>query len=277
MDLDMFNHPATRGNISLLETRGTHVIDAGTGELASGLEGKGRMAEPEKILDELRVFFNKKKRSLLRGKSILINAGPTFENIDPVRYIGNYSTGKMGICLAEEAARRGAKVKLILGPTNIRPLNKNIETIDVVSSSEMAMRCENAFDKADIGILAAAVSDFTMPKQESEKIKSRGDELLLRLKPTKDIAAALGKRKKAQVLVGFALETNNEESNAAAKLKNKNLDLIVLNSLREKGAGFGHDTNRVTLIDKSNNIDKFELKSKEEVAGDILDKVESLL
>ena len=277
MDLDMFNHPATKENISLLETRGTHVIDAGTGELASGLEGKGRMAEPEKILDELQVFFNKKKRSLLKGKAILINAGPTFENIDPVRYIGNYSTGKMGICLAEEAAWRGAKVKLVLGPTNIRPLNKNIETIDVVSSSEMAMRCEDAFDKADIAILAAAVADFTMPKQKSEKIKKSGDGFLLRLKPTKDIAAALGKRKKSQLLVGFALETNNEESNAAAKLKNKNLDLIVLNSLREKGAGFGHDTNRVTLIDKSNNIDKFELKSKEEVAGDILDKIESLL
>ena len=277
MDLDMFNHPATQNNISLLASRGTHIIDAATGELASGLEGKGRMAEPQDIVEELKSFLFKKKRSLLKGKSVLINAGPTFENIDPVRYIGNFSTGKMGISLADEAARRGAKVLLVLGPTHLKPVSKVVKTVDVVTASEMAERCEEYFDESDIVILAAAVADYTPAKQETSKIKKGGQELLIKLNPTKDIAGSLGKRKKSQLLIGFALETDNEESNARIKLKNKNLDLIVLNSMKEKGAGFGYDTNKIKIIDKSNNIDNFELKSKEKVACDILDKVESML
>ena len=278
MDLDMFNHPATRENIKVLEGRGVNIIDAESGELASGLEGKGRMAEPEEIVRHLEDFFSKKKSLTLAGKTILVNAGPTYELIDPVRYIGNFSTGKMGIAIADEAASRGAMVKLVLGPTTLRPVHEGVSVINVTSAKEMASESEKLFAESDIGILAAAVADFRPAAVQNKKIKSDTGNLILELKPTEDIAAKLGKNKKAgQILVGFALETDSEVENAKQKLERKNLDLIILNSLKDEGAGFGFETNKITAIDRSNNIDKFELKSKVDVATDILDKLESLL
>lgn len=278
MDLDMFNHPATRENIKVLESRGAKIIDAGTGELASGLEGKGRMAEPEEIVRQLEEFFSKKKSLTLAGKTILVNAGPTYELIDPVRFIGNFSTGRMGIAIADEAALRGAMVKLVLGPTDLRPSHANVSVINVTSAEEMASESKKIFTESDIGILAAAVADFRPVAVQNKKIKSDTGKLILELSPTEDIAAELGKNKKSgQILVGFALETDSEVQNAVKKLERKNLDLIILNSLKDEGAGFGFETNKITTIDRSNNIDKFELKSKVDVAGDIIDKVESLL
>lgn len=279
MDLDMFKHKATQENIACLKDRDTIIIDPGTGELASGLEGKGRMAEPEEIVDTIKQYFSKKKTSLLKGKSLLINAGPTYENIDPVRFIGNYSSGKMGISLARSAISRGADVTLILGPVNTDFDLSGIKVENVVSAKQMSRQTEKYFSKSDIIILAAAVADFTPEKSSDVKIKSKGRESMnLRLKPTEDIAALLGSKKNDnQILLGFALETNDEQENAIEKLKRKNLDLIVLNSLNDDAAGFGYDTNRISIIDKYNNIDKFELKSKDKVAEDILDKVESML
>ncbi|TFH34419.1 MAG: bifunctional phosphopantothenoylcysteine decarboxylase/phosphopantothenate--cysteine ligase CoaBC [Bacteroidia bacterium] len=278
MDLDMFAHPATQLNLNTLASRGVKIIDAGTGELASGLEGKGRMAEPQDIARELTDFFSKKKRLSLKGKRILVNAGPTYENIDPVRFIGNYSSGKMGIALANAAAERGAEVTLVLGPTSLSPGRAEISVVNVTSASEMASECIKYFPSSDIAILAAAVADFTPSRVSGHKIKKSDKDLTLLLVPTIDIASTLGAAKSpAQLVVGFALETEDEEINARAKLVKKSLDLVVLNSLSDIGAGFGHDTNIVSLIDKSNIIDKFELKSKEYVAEDILDKIESLL
>ncbi len=278
MDLDMFKHPATTQNMNTLSERGVVIVDAGTGELASGLEGKGRMAEADEIVDSLKAFFSKKKRLSLKDKKFVINAGPTYENIDPVRFIGNYSSGKMGICIAEEAFSRGASVTLILGPTQLRPSDSRITVKNVISASEMAEETLKHFADADVAILTAAVADFKPLEAKVSKIKRDKDKLNLQLSPTKDIAAALGRVKKEnQILTGFALETDNEEKNAKDKLVRKNLDLIVLNSLNDKGAGFGGDTNRVTIIDRSNKIDKFELKSKVEVAKDILDKIENIL
>jgi phosphopantothenoylcysteine decarboxylase/phosphopantothenate--cysteine ligase len=278
MDLDMFSHPATTSNIEALKSRGVYVIDAATGELASGLDGKGRMAEPQDIVDTLSDFFSKKKRSPLKNRTILINAGPTYENIDQVRFIGNYSSGKMGIAIADAAVNRGAKVTLILGPTTLKPVSSKINLINVVSADEMSDRCIEAFPESEISILAAAVADFKPEGVKSGKIEREKGGLMLNMVPTKDIAAALSKMKSAeQLLVGFALEVENGVKRAGEKLKRKNLDLIVLNSLKDDGAGFGHDTNIVTLIDKSNNIDKFELKSKASVAEDILDKIENML
>ena len=220
---------------------------------------------------------SKKKAPGLKAKTVLINAGPTHERIDPVRFIGNYSSGKMGLALAKEAVSRGAELILILGPVNYKPSIDNVSIIDVVSASEMATETVKYFTRADITILAAAVADYTPVSRSDKKIKRHKDNLTIELKPTVDIAATLGKLKKSnQILVGFALETDNENKNAAAKLKKKNLDLIVLNSLRDKGAGFGHETNLVSIIDRNNNIDKFELKSKEEVASDIFDKIEDI-
>lgn len=278
MDLDMFSHPATRANINILQDRGVSIIDSGTGELASGLEGKGRMAEPDEIIDHLLNHFSKKKSLTLAGRKVLLNAGPTFELIDPVRFIGNFSSGKMGIALADEAAARGAEVSLVLGPSAHKPSDSRIKVLNVVSADDMARETLKLVPGTDIIILTAAVADFTPEKEEDLKIKSKQGNLKLNLKPTVDIAEKTGKLKKAgQVLVGFALETDSEEKNAIRKLEKKNLDLIILNSLNDKGAGFGVDTNKITAIDRSNNIDKFELKSKVEVAKDILDKVESLL
>lgn len=215
---------------------------------------------------------------MISGKTILVNAGPTHEGIDPVRFIGNYSSGKMGIAIANEAFKRGARVRLVLGPVEEKNILDGIETINVVSAEEMANETLGYFEGCDIAILAAAVSDYTPKSKSVSKIKKKDEELFIQLTPTKDIAAELGKFKKpGQLLTGFALETDDEQMNAMNKLKRKNLDLIVLNSLKEEGAGFRSDTNKVTLIDKNNNIEKFELKSKARVAVDILDKIETML
>jgi phosphopantothenoylcysteine decarboxylase/phosphopantothenate--cysteine ligase len=279
MDLDMLAHPATVRNIATLKSFGNHVIEPGTGELASGLDGKGRMAEPEVIVKEIKEFFSKKKITELplRGRKVFINAGPTVEPIDPVRYISNYSSGRMGIALADAAAAMGAKVTLVLGPSTLKPSNALVNIVAVMTAAEMTEASEEAFRECDIAILAAAVADFTPETISGTKIKRGSGEMLLRLKPTRDIAALLGSlKKKHQILVGFALETDDEVSNAISKLKKKNLDMIILNSLRDEGAGFGHETNRITIIDSNNNIDKFELKTKGEVASDILHKIISL-
>ena len=279
MDLDMLKHPATIRSIELLKSYGNYFIDPDYGELASGLSGKGRMAEPEVIVERISDFFSKKKSyKPLKNKKVLINAGPTYEAIDPVRFIGNFSSGKMGIALASEAASLGADVELVLGPVNIIPSDSTIKITHVTSASEMAEECIARFKDCDIAILSAAVADFTPEKMELTKVKRGENELVIRLKPTTDIAATLGKNKRIdQILVGFALETDNEFINASEKLKRKNFDLIVLNSLKDPKSGFGYDTNKVTIIDKYNNIDKFELKSKEAVAGDILSKIVSMI
>jgi phosphopantothenoylcysteine decarboxylase/phosphopantothenate--cysteine ligase len=280
MDLDMLAHPATVRNIVTLKSFGNHIIEPGTGELASGLDGKGRMAEPEVIVKEIKEFFSKKKITELplRGRKVFINAGPTVEPIDPVRYISNHSSGRMGIALAEAAAALGAKVTLVLGPVTLKPSGAMVQTIAVTTAAEMKEASAKAFRECDIAILAAAVADFTPETISGTKIRRDSGEMVIRLKPTEDIAALLGSRKKKhQFLVGFALETNDEVNNAIDKLKRKNLDMIVLNSLRDEGAGFGHETNRITIIDRNNNIDKFELKTKGEVASDILQKIISLL
>jgi len=226
----------------------------------------------------LKRSFQKKKNKPLSGYKLLINAGPTREKIDPVRFISNYSSGKMGIAIADTAASYGADVELVLGPVEIKPKCREIKIIDVTSAESMAKECISRFDRCDIAILSAAVADFTPEIIADNKIKRGGKDLFIKLKPTMDIASELGRmKKKEQILVGFALETDNEIENAMSKLKRKNLDLIVLNSMNDKGAGFGVDTNRITIIDKQNNIDKFELKSKEEAAKDIIDKVVSII
>ena len=279
MDMDMLNHPATIINIETLKAFGHSILEPASGELASGLSGKGRMAEPEEIVKEINNFFTKKKSyKPLKGRHLLINAGPTREPLDPVRFISNYSSGKMGIALADAAAEYGADVELVLGPVNITPGNNSVKIIDVTTAESMAAECISRFPACDIAILSAAVADFTPVDVKIEKIKKDGNNLQLKLKPTTDIAETLGKIKgPSQILVGFALETNNETENAKEKLLRKNLDIIVLNSLKESGAGFGHDTNKITIIDRYNNIDKFELKSKEEAARDILNKIVSMI
>lgn len=279
MDMDMLAHPSTTINIETLRAFGNIIMEPTSGELASGLSGKGRMAEPEEIVKEIKSFFAKKKSSEpLKGINILINAGPTREPIDPVRFISNHSSGKMGIAIADAASELGAKVNLVLGPVNIKPSGQNIIVTNVTNAASMAESCISEFPACDIAILSAAVADYTPVSVSNSKIKKEKGEMNLILKPTTDIAATLGRmKKKGQLLVGFALETDNEIENAGKKLKSKNLDLIVLNSLKEEGAGFGYDTNRITLIDRNNIIDKFELKSKEEAAGDILKKVISMI
>jgi len=279
MDLDMLNHPATCENIKTLQKYGNTIIEPSTGELASGLTGKGRMAEPEEIAAGIIDFFSKKKAdSKLKGRKIFINAGPTIEPIDPVRFISNHSSGKMGVALADAAAELGADVTLVLGPVNINPENRNIKIINVRTAEEMYNASLIAFKDTQIGILVAAVADFTPKTTASSKIKRGNATFSIELVPTMDIAAALGERKKEnQLLAGFALETDNEIENAVGKMQRKKLDLIVLNSLKEKGAGFEHETNKITIIDRSNNIDKFELKTKREVAFDILNKIASLI
>lgn len=275
MDLEMFAHPTTTKNLEQLRTNNNVVIDAQYGELASGLVGKGRMEEPDEIVKVLTEFFNK---GPLTGKQVLITAGPTIEQIDPVRFIGNNSSGKMGYELAEKAAKLGAKVTLVSGPTNLSLLNSAIKRIDVKSAEEMYNAVHKNLNKQDVIIMAAAVADYTPVKVGGTKIKKKENVTQIELKPTKDILASVGKIKnKNQILVGFALETNDEVENAKKKLKAKNLDFIVLNSLNDKGAGFEHETNKVTFIDNNNKIEKFELKSKVNVASDIFNKVISLL
>lgn len=276
MDLDMFAHPSTQKNINQLKEYGNHIIEPASGELASGLEGKGRMEEPEKILEIMVDFFQTKK--ILSGKTFLVTAGPTFEKIDPVRFIGNYSSGKMGFAIAEELANLGAEVILISGPVSVDPQHKNIEIIHVESADEMLKNCLAHFEKCDGAIMSAAVADFTPVTPEFQKNKRGKENWNLELKPTTDIAAKLGSIKNEnQILVGFALETNNELENAKSKLKRKNLDFIVLNSLNDAGAGFQVDTNKITIIEKNNNQQKFELKRKKDVAVDIVNKVISLM
>ncbi|MBQ9363244.1 MAG: bifunctional phosphopantothenoylcysteine decarboxylase/phosphopantothenate--cysteine ligase CoaBC [Bacteroidaceae bacterium] len=271
MDLDMYAHPSTQQNLKTLQSYGNHIIEPGTGFLASKLEGKGRMEEPENIVCCLEQFFS--QQNDLTGRKILITAGPTYEKIDPVRFIGNYSSGKMGFALAEECVNRGAMVELVCGPvsTAMKVQHPNIHRIDVESAREMYDACMSLYPTVDAGILCAAVADFTPETTAAQKIKRKGDELVVRLKPTHDIAAALGRMKSGnQMLVGFALETNDEEANAQGKLQKKNFDFIVLNSLNDKGAGFRTDTNKITIITATDKQD-YPLKPKTEVARDIID------
>lgn len=275
MDLDMFAHPATQKNLDTLRSYGNHIIEPGEGELASHLVGKGRMEEPEKIVEVLEAFFAAQQD--LAGKKVVITAGPTYEKIDPVRFIGNYSSGKMGFALAEECAARGAEVALVSGPVSLKATHPHIRRIDVESVQQMYEAATREYADADAGILCAAVADFTPDTVADHKIKREKDDLVLQLKPTQDIAAALGKQKKAgQKLVGFALETNDEERNAQGKLERKNFDFIVLNSLNDAGAGFRCDTNKITIIDRE-GATPYPLKSKQEVARDIIDKLVNTL
>lgn len=276
MDLDMWTHPSTQNNIKLLKSYGNEMIDVGDGELASGLVGKGRMAEPEDIVAHLENHFT--TDTSFAGQTVLITAGPTYEAIDPVRFIGNRSTGKMGLALAEAFAKRGAAVELVLGPSKLSVADSSITVTRVQSAAEMYEAAVNIFPKATIAIGAAAVADYSPKTVAEQKIKKSGDDLKIELSRTKDIIAALGKQKnETQILVGFALETNNELENAKSKLERKNLDLIVLNSLQDKGAGFGHDTNKVSIIGKDNKISNFELKSKQQVAVDIINEIEKII
>ena len=290
MDLDMYAHPTTQANLSKLASYGNIIIEPTSGFLASTLEGKGRMEEPENIVTRLETFFDEKDKSdnRLEGKKILITAGPTYEKIDPVRFIGNYSSGKMGFALAEECARRGAWVELVSGPVSVSLSRewKNIHRTDVESARQMYEACESLYPSMDAGILCAAVADFAPVSCAETKIKRKDEDLVIHLKPNPDIAASLGARKKpGQILAGFALETDNEETNAKHKLQKKNFDFIVLNSLKDEGAGFKTDTNKITIIglDKHSGSDAdieenvvtkvFPLKAKSEVAADIVDNL----
>lgn len=271
MDVDMFSHTATQKNIKTLRSYGNIIIEPETGELASGLEGKGRMEEPAVIAKSLEAYF--KSQNQLKGKRVLITAGPTYEKIDPVRFIGNYSSGKMGYALAEECAERGAEVELVSGPVSINLNRANIHITKVESAAQMYAAAVNAFPKTDIAILCAAVADFTPRETKDVKIKREKGDMAIQLVPTKDIAAELGRRKKeSQFMVGFALETNDETNNAINKLKAKKLDFIVLNSLNDKGAGFSVDTNKITIISDTSKYE-YSLKPKREVAKDIIDKI----
>jgi len=276
MDLDMYMHPATQKNIQTLVSFGCKLIEPNYGELASGLEGKGRMAEPEEICAILASPFQ--AQNLLSGKRVLITAGPTFEHIDPVRFIGNHSSGKMGFAIAEAFSAKGAQVTLITGPSSMQHKGKNIQRIDVTSAAEMFEATTKHFVKSNITIMSAAVADYTPEKTSISKIKKNGDTLELKLKKTRDILKELGQTKtNKQILVGFALETDNEEANALKKLKEKNLDFIVLNSLKNKGAGFGFDTNQIKILHKNGQQIDFGLKPKHEVANDIVDQIIQLI
>ena len=271
MDVDMFSHTATQKNIKTLRSYGNIIIEPETGELASGLEGKGRMEEPAVIAKSLEAYF--KSQNQLKGKRVLITAGPTYEKIDPVRFIGNYSSGKMGYALAEECAERGAEVELVSGPVSINLNRANMHITKVESAAQMYAAAVNAFPKTDIAILCAAVADFTPRETKDVKIKREKGDMAIQLVPTKDIAAELGRMKKeSQFMVGFALETNDETNNAINKLKAKKLDFIVLNSLNDKGAGFSVDTNKITIISDTSKYE-YPLKPKREVAKDIIDKI----
>lgn len=273
MDLDMMRHPSTRANLKLLTSYGNHIIEPASGYLASGLEGKGRMEEPENIVAYLDRFFGRKRD--LEGKHVLITAGPTHEKIDPVRFIGNYSQGKMGYALAQECADRGAKVTLVSGPVSLVATHPSVTTVKVESAREMLAACLDSFPSADIAIMCAAVADYAPTEVADHKIKREHSEVpVITLVKNPDIAATLGKEKRDdQILVGFALETDNEQANADEKLHRKNLDMIVLNSLRDPGAGFGTDTNKVTIIKRNGEHIAFPLKTKSEVAADIVNEI----
>jgi len=274
MDLDMWKHASTQRNITQLKNDHVHIIDVEDGELASGLSGKGRMAEPEHIFEQLtNTANNKSLNEPLNGKTVIVSAGPTYEAIDPVRFIGNHSSGKMGIAIADASAKMGATVHLVLGPSNLTAQHPAVEVKNVVSTNDMFQAVTSISDQADIIIMAAAVSDYTPMEVSTEKLKKKEGEFSIPLKRTQDILFHLGQQKPAnQLLIGFALETTKGLEYAEGKLKKKNLDLIVLNSLKDKNAGFKHNTNKVTFIDRDNKITKFELKSKAEVAIDILNK-----
>jgi phosphopantothenoylcysteine decarboxylase/phosphopantothenate--cysteine ligase len=271
MDLDMLQHPSTISNLERVRGFGNILIEPAYGELASGLVGTGRMAEPEDIFRQIEFFFENGQK--LKGKKVLVTAGPTYESIDPVRFIGNHSSGKMGFAIAEEFARQGAAVDLVAGPTDQHTNHPGITVKEVVSAEQMYNACTAIFDKADITVLAAAVADYRPAVAATEKIKKNGS-MTLELTKTHDIAASLGKLKhNGQFVVGFALETNQEHENAVKKLESKNFDLIVLNSLRDAGAGFGHDTNKITIIDRQHKMTSFALKNKKAVAKDIVNAI----
>lgn len=271
MDEDMWLHGTTKRNLETIKGFNNHIIPVENGDLASGLTGEGRMAEPETIVQWLNGFFL--NRSELHGKKVLITAGPTYEQIDPVRFIGNYSTGKMGVAIAEEMQNRGAEVTLVLGPSSVK-VNSGIKLVPVKTAKDMFAACENIFPGCDIAVMSAAVADYTPVNNALEKIKKTGNELTLQLTKTKDILKTLGEQKSGkQVLVGFALETNNETAYALQKLQAKNADLIVLNSLQDAGAGFGYDTNKITIFDKAGNTFPFDMKSKKNVAIDIVNTI----
>lgn len=275
MDLDMLQHPSTKRNLDTLNDYGVLTIDPANGELASGLVGVGRLAEPEEIVERLKAFFNEKKK--LSNKRALVTAGPTHEALDPVRFIGNNSSGKMGFAIAESLANQGAKVTLVTGPTHLTMSHPGIEVKRVTSAQEMYEACQKVFKDADITVLSAAVADYRPAQAAPQKIKKTEQDLAIQLVKTPDIAAELGKQKKnGQRIVGFALETENEESNAKKKIEAKNFDLIVLNSLNDSGAGFGHDTNKISVINRKGEIQKFSLKSKKDVAADIVNAIVSL-
>lgn len=270
MDEDMWHHPSTKNNLEKIASFGNHIIPVENGELASGLTGDGRMAEPETIINWLNGFFL--HQSELKGKKVLVTAGPTYEAIDPVRFISNHSTGKMGIAVAEEMKSRGAEVTLVLGPTSVA-VKPGINIIHVKSAQQMYDACIAAFPDTDIAVMSAAVADYTPVTRAEEKIKKTEEQFTIELTKTKDILKSLGEQKKHQLLVGFALETNNEKEYALKKLHTKNADFIVLNSLNDAGAGFGHDTNKITIFDKQGNEYPFEVKTKKEVAKDIVNTI----
>lgn len=277
MDLDMFAHPSTQKSLEILRERGVTVVEPAAGELASGLDGKGRMEEPEKIVEQVIRHFS--KRTTFSGKRVLITSGPTREPIDPVRYLTNNSSGKMATAIAQELAFRGASVTVVSGPAAVKPKQSDIQVIDVVTAEEMYQATIAQYEQgADIVVLCAAVADYTPAQKSSVKMKKKGDNLTLELLPTKDIAACVGKIKRdGDILVGFALETDNEFDNAQDKLARKNLDMIVLNSLRDEGAGFAGDTNKVNIFFKNGERSSYPLKSKQSVAIDIVDSIEGLL
>lgn len=271
MDEDMWHHPSTKNNIQKIQSFGNHIIPVENGELASGLKGDGRMAEPENIVKWLEGFFLRSNE--LKGKKVLVTAGPTYEAIDPVRFIGNHSSGKMGIAIANEFKNRGAEVTLVVGPVS-QPLNGEFNTVKVTTAAEMYEACMKVFPGVDIAVMSAAVADYTVAQPSNEKIKKNTDELVLELKKTTDILKTLGEKKKAgQFLAGFALETNNEKEFALKKLHSKNADMIVLNSLNDEGAGFGHNTNKITIFDKAGNEYHFDTKSKTAIAADIVNTI----
>jgi phosphopantothenoylcysteine decarboxylase/phosphopantothenate--cysteine ligase len=269
MDLDMFAHPSTQHNLDLLRSYGNHIIEPTSGELASHLEGKGRMEEPDRIVAIIEEFFA--SQQALAKKKVMITAGPTYEKLDPVRFIGNYSSGKMGFAIAEACAQAGAEVVLIAGPVTLKTVHPAIKRIDVESADEMYDAAVEAFEDCDAAIMCAAVADYKPAVCCDKKMKRSADDLTLQLVPNRDIAAALGAKKRDnQCMVGFALETNDEEANAQSKLAKKNLDFVVLNSLQNPGAGFRHDTNRVTIIERNGNVTEYPCKLKSEVAADIV-------
>lgn len=275
MDLDMYKHPATRENIAKLQLRGHRIIAPGIGELASGLCGEGRMEEPSAMFDSIKEHFGKEKR--FAGKKVLVSAGPTYEAIDPVRFIGNHSSGKMGIAIAEAFARQGAEVRLVLGPGSVSVLHPAVSVFPVTTAEEMLDQCLFHFQDADIAVMSAAVADYKPKSVATNKIKKQADSWSLELERTTDILKTLGQKKQdSQVLIGFALETENGPENAMEKLRSKNLDLIVLNNLNDPGAGFRHDTNKVTIITRSGISTSYSLKTKKETAEDILDAIEKL-